>query len=226
MQIQVTGQQWFWTFKYEEGVTTSREVFIPVGQPVEFIVTSRDVIHSFWVPQLGGKIDAIPGRRTTTWFEAQEPGTYLGQCAEFCGLEHYAMLFDVHVLPESEFAAWMDEHVAMLGNVIGDTAEPPNMEELETGDTAHGEELFNTLGCSSCHTLGSDKIVGPGLAGVGQRAANRRADEGYSAEQYLAESVIQPCDYLVPDFACQMPSFGNQLTPADLADLVEFLLQQ
>lgn len=226
MQIQVTGQQWFWTFKYDNGVSTSREVYIPVGRPVEFLITSRDVIHSFWVPQLGGKIDAIPGRRTSTWFTAEEPGTYLGQCAEFCGLEHYAMLFDVHALPENEFAAWMDERVAAMGNVIGDNAEPPNMEELEPGDSAHGEELFNTLGCTSCHSLSTEKIIGPGLSGVGQRAATRRADEGYSAEQYLAQSVIQPCEFVAPGYACQMPSFGDQLTATDLADLVAFLLQQ
>lgn len=226
IQIQVVGQQWFWTFKYENGVTASNELYIPVGQPVEFVVTSNDVIHSFWVPQLGGKIDAIPGARTTTWFEAQEPGDYVGQCAEFCGLEHYAMLFTVRAVAEDEFAAWMDARVVAMGQAIGDNNEAPNMEELAPGNPGNGEQLFDSLGCASCHNLTGERRVGPGFEGIGQRAAARRQDEGYSAEQYLAESLIQPCDYIVEGYECVMPSFGDELTPETLADLVEFLLHQ
>ena len=224
MTIEVIGHQWFWEFRYENRVVLINELRVPVGQPVELLVTSKDVIHSFWVPQLAGKQDAIPGHINRTWFEARQAGLYAGQCAEFCGLEHYAMLFDVYAMPEEEFALWMEQKVASLGDVIG-TESVPDVATLPPGNPAEGQALFEGQGCSSCHSLDGSQRVGPSMQGIGERAAVRL--EGYSAGQYLVESILRPCDYVVEGFVCVMPQdFGERLTTQNLSDLIAYLAEQ
>ncbi len=111
LTIDVSARQWWWSFGYEPaagaaGFVTANEIHIPVGRPVRFLLTSPDVIHSFWVPALGGKTDVIPGRTNETWLEADKPGIYRGQCAEYCGVEHAEMALFVVAEPEAEFEAW------------------------------------------------------------------------------------------------------------------------
>jgi cytochrome c oxidase subunit 2 len=224
--VEVTGNQWYWQFKYPDTqltlLSSADDLVLPAGRPVLLEVRSNDVIHSFWVPELSGKMDAIPGHTNTIWFEA-EPGTYAGQCAEYCGLEHYAMLFDVLVLPPDEFAAWMDEQVLLASQFqpVGTDLTTP----LPAGDAGRGAALFSSLGCAACHSLDGTRIVGPSIKGIGQAAGARIA--GYSAEQYLRESIVLPCDYIVEGFTCVMPQdFGQRLEAQDLADLIAYLLEQ
>jgi cytochrome c oxidase subunit 2 len=221
--VEVTGHQWYWEFNYPDTeVTTRNHLVIPANEPVLLEIGSADVIHSFWVPQLEGKADAIPGHTNILWFEADE-GTYAGQCAEFCGLEHYAMLFDVTVLPADEYDAWMQQQIELAAQFqpIGTDLESP----LPSGDPAHGEALFTDLGCSSCHTTDGTQLVGPTLLGVGERAESRI--DGYDVQQYLRESILLPCDYVVEGFTCVMPqNFGERLEAKDLADIIAYLLEQ
>lgn len=111
--VDMTAHQWWWEVSYPDtGIVLEDRVVIPVGRPVELRLTSADVIHSFWVPPLGGKMDALPDGVNTLVIEASEPGEYRGQCAEFCGLRHARMVIFVEALPEAEFAAWRDEAAA------------------------------------------------------------------------------------------------------------------
>ncbi len=224
--IEVTGHQWYWEFKYPDtGITLTSQnnaLYIPAGEAVQIEVRSADVIHSFWVPELGGKMDAIPGHTNTVWFEAN-PGTYAGQCAEYCGLEHYAMLFDVVAVPRTEYDAWMAGQIELASQFqpIGVDLTSP----LPTGDLARGAVLYESLGCNACHTLDGSLVVGPSFLGLGQKAETRVP--GLSAEQYLRESILKPCDYLVEGFTCLMPqNFGERLEAQDLSDLIAFLLEQ
>lgn len=225
--IEVTGRQWFWEFNYPETEVTvnSREgdLVIPANVPVQIELRSDDVIHSFWVPELSGKTDAIPGHTNTLWFEA-EPGTYDGQCAEYCGLSHYDMLFNVVAVPQEEYAAWMDEQIALASEFqpIGTDMESP----LPTGDAARGEQLFNEeLGCNSCHSLDGSTLVGPSLQGISERAGSRV--DGFDAETYLRHSILLPCEYVVEGFTCVMPqNYGERMEAQDLADLIAFLMEQ
>jgi cytochrome c oxidase subunit II len=146
LSVQVTGQQWWWEFTYDtdgdgeftdEDVLTANDLVIPAGQNVGLEITSRDVIHSFWIPRLNGKKDAVPGRRQPLTINADEPGTYVGQCTEFCGLSHAYMRQRVVALPEDEFEAWLDEQQA--------EADEPSDEAA-----AAGAELFASQ-CSVCH---------------------------------------------------------------------------
>lgn len=107
--IEVTGQQFSWTFSYQNGVETVNNLRLPVDRPVEFTLRSEDIIHSFWIPNLGGKKDLIPGETRRMIVTPEETGTYLGKCAEFCGREHTKMRFTTTVMEESEYEQWLQE---------------------------------------------------------------------------------------------------------------------
>jgi len=117
--VNVEGHQWLWVFKYPEietpggdPLTTTKEVYFPAGREIRFNVTSVDVIHSFWIPRLGGKIDVVPSRQNRFWLKADEPGSWSGQCAEFCGKDHAIMSLVAHALSQEDFDAWAEEKLA------------------------------------------------------------------------------------------------------------------
>ena len=227
MVVEITGRQWFWEFRYPETeiklTSLTDDLYLPADEPVEFEIRSNDVIHSFWVPELAGKVDAIPGHTNTLWFTAQQ-GVYDGQCAEFCGQSHYDMLFNVHVVPRAEFDAWMADQIELASQFqpIGTDMDTP----LPSGDPTRGDTLFHEeYGCNACHSLDGSTLVGPSLQGMGQRAADQV--DGYTAEQYLRESILLPCEYVVSGFDCLMPQdFGDRMEAQDLADVIAYLLEQ
>jgi cytochrome c oxidase subunit 2 len=145
LAIEVTGNQWWWHVRYLNDdasriVTTANEIHIPVGRPVMIRGTSHDVIHSFWVPNLHGKRDLIPSRITTEWIEADRPGRYRGQCAEFCGLQHAHMSLWVIAEPEGQFEAWMERQ-------LQPAAEPADPVKQR------GREVFLNNACVLCHAI-------------------------------------------------------------------------
>jgi cytochrome c oxidase subunit 2 len=151
LTIKVTGRQFYWQFDYPNGVVAIDTMRAPANVPVRLVVKSpdADVIHSWWIPALGGKIDAIPGRTNETWFEADEPGTYTGQCAELCGLEHARMLASVQVMPKQEFSAWLAQRRT----------------DQEAGSTELGKETWEGA-CAKCHGLAGEGGIGPRIAGA------------------------------------------------------------
>jgi|KBSSwiStaDraftv2_1062776.scaffolds.fasta_scaffold00737_18 cytochrome c oxidase subunit 2 len=145
LHVQVTAHQWWWTVTYDDRqperiFTTANELYVPVGRPVLVTLHSDDVIHSFWVPSLHGKKDLIPGRVATIQFRADQPGEYLGECAEFCGLQHAFMAFDVVALAPAQFEAWADAHRKPA-------AEP------EDAAARRGRDLFLSGSCMLCHAI-------------------------------------------------------------------------
>ena len=148
LEVRVTGRQYYWQYEYPNGVVAIDTLRAPAGVPVRLEVTApnEDVIHSWWIPALGGKIDAIPGITTETWFEAERTGVYEGQCAELCGLEHAKMLASVEVLPENEFDAWLAERASERTSV-----------EL-------GEEEWEGV-CAKCHGPSGEGGIAPRIAG-------------------------------------------------------------
>jgi cytochrome c oxidase subunit II len=161
IRIEVTGEQWWWRVAYPGAVpsASANEITIPVGRPVEFILKSADVIHSFWVPSLGGKVDMIPGRATRLRLTAERPGIYRGQCAEYCGGPHALMAFAVVALPEAEYAAWRAREAA--------PAAAPSSEPER-----RGQAQFIAAGCGACHTVrgtAATGTVGPDLTHIASR---------------------------------------------------------
>jgi len=161
LQVNVTAYQWWWKIEYpDSGVVTANELHIPVGTTVTLDLTSTDVLHSFWVPKLAGKMDIFPGKTTTLWFAADEPGEYYGQCAEFCGESHAWMRFRVIADTPEDFEIWEASQLA-------DAPTPVTPEETE------GARLFLNKGCIACHTVsgvaGAAGIRGPDLTHLGSR---------------------------------------------------------
>lgn len=162
--VKVTGHMWWWEVEYIDDTagrrfTTANELRVPVGRPVVVHLESRDVIHSFWVPNLAGKLDVMPGRRNTMWFQADRPGVYRGQCAEFCGLQHAKMAFVVVAEPEDEYEAWAEAY--------RQTPARP-----QTPDALRGEQVFMASQCSLCHRVRGTRAwatVAPDLSRIGSR---------------------------------------------------------
>jgi len=162
--VDVVGHQWWWEFQYRDlspndFVTSPNELHVPVGVPIVLKATSRDVIHSFWVPNLRGKRDLIPGIVTNTWMQADAPGVYRGQCAEFCGYQHAHMALQVVAEPMDRFLAWIESQRQPA-------AEPVTDEQRK------GRDVFMQGPCATCHTIrGTDagSRLGPDLTHVGSR---------------------------------------------------------
>lgn len=161
LNVELVGHQYWWELKYpEQGIVTANELHIPVGTPVVLKMTSADVIHSFGVPRLGGKNDAIPGRVTRMWIQADEPGVYQGQCYQLCGASHARMLFRVIAQTPAEFEAWVKSRQHPVTTPQGDLA-------------AKGEQVFRTT-CAACHTVDGTPAqgkIGPNLTGFGTRTS-------------------------------------------------------
>jgi len=149
--VDVTGTQFSWQFRYPNGVVAFDTMRAPVGRTVELHVTAPDwdVIHSWWIPALAGKIDAIPGRVNKTWFQAKRTGVFQGQCAELCGLFHAKMLAAVEVMPADEFDSWLSQQ----------------RQEQGAGTGALGEEMWNAT-CAKCHGASGEGDYGPKIAGT------------------------------------------------------------
>lgn len=160
LTVQVVGHQWFWEFRYlDDGFATATELVVPTGRAVRLDVTSADVIHSFWVPRVGGKIDANPGFVNEMWFTVEEPGTFQGQCAEFCGVGHAYMPVRVLALDPDDYEAWVEAQRAAAAPVQGLAAE--------------GEDLVTSGACSVCHTVRGTAavgLVGPDLTHLASRS--------------------------------------------------------
>lgn len=160
LSIAVTGEQFWWRVRYEPAgaapLTDANEIRIPVGRTVRFKLMGGDVVHSFWIPGLAGKMDMIPGRENTLVVRATKPGVFRGQCTEFCGLSHALMAFDVIAMPADAFDAWL----------AGARSTPAGV------DAAPGQALFAQHGCGGCHAIGGTDhagTIGPDLTRMGAR---------------------------------------------------------
>jgi len=347
------GHQWWWEFRYpDEGIVTANELIIPVDRPVKIILQSQDVIHSFWVPQVAGKKDTVPGNTNQMWLQVDEPGNYSGQCAEFCGIAHARMRFRVIANEVEDFNTWLEAmktppettassgyglflaHCSMchtidsyvdgsyekeliiqderfydwydnqedsarvsapnlthlgirtmlaagqkdlnkenliawiknpsdikrgtrmqsIGNVYkgaaanledyeieaiadyllaqkpkdwgvikGSSSESKEQEKLVWNTPEeHGEYLFVNQGCSGCHSLGEEVIVGPGMKGLYARSEGMV--DGLSADEYIYQSIVYPNEYVVEGYPANvMPQVFINLSEEELNGLVSYL---
>jgi cytochrome c oxidase subunit 2 len=209
LHIDVTGRDWFWEVRYpDERIETATDVYIPRGQPVAIRIRSDDVIHSFWVPELAGKLDAIPGQTNTLRFTATDVGSYIGRCAEYCGIQHAHMAFKVHVLSPGDYGRWLARRQRVVTAPESDTA------------TA-GQLAFERQACAGCHTIDGTTAngdVGPDLTDVGTRSSlgagaleNNRAN----LERWIRDApAVKP--------GIIMPPFRN-LSDREIADIAAYL---
>lgn len=212
LQVEVIGHQWWWEFGYgdpqpQQIVSTANELHIPVGRPVRIRGTSRDVIHSFWVPNLQGKVDLIPGRTSDLWIQADEPGVYRGQCAEFCGHQHAKMAFLVIAEPPEQFDAWL-------------AAQRQPAVVPDTPIERRGQQVFQSSTCPLCHTIAGTEAgsrIGPDLTHLASRRTLGGAalpnNRGNLAGWIVDPQQIKPGNRMPP----------NPLKPEDLQALLTYL---
>jgi len=214
--VTVVGRQWWWEYQYDEydgkklGFITANELHIPVSDPAQprrvyLQLKSADVCHSFWVPRLGGKTDLIPGRVNSMWLQTDQPGVYLGQCAEYCGTQHANMLLQVVVESPAEFEAWLKNEAAAA---------------LEVESAARGRDVFQSLSCVNCHAVRGTIAAGtygPDLTHLMSRvtlASGQIANTRENLREWIADpQQIKP--------GCLMPAFG--LSDRELDDVVSYL---
>jgi cytochrome c oxidase subunit 2 len=206
IEVYVVGKQWMWKLQHATGQREINQLHVPVGRKVKLIMTSEDVIHDFFVPAFRTKADVVPGKYTTLWFEATKPGTYHLFCAEYCGMNHSGMIGSVIVMEPREFDNWLS----------GNTS--------TTTPAVAGQQLFQTLGCASCHGTNGEGGRGPALVGAFGRETDLQ-DGGKATvnEAYVRESIINPQLKLVKGFGPIMPTFQGQISEDQLVQLVAFI---
>ena len=206
-EIQVTAKKWSWTFTYPNGKISPGELHVPAGRPVRMVMSSVDVIHSFFVPEFRVKQDVLPGLYTSVWFEVPEPGETTLLCTEYCGKDHSNMLADVVIHSEEEFQKWLE----------GGDERPP---------AERGQALFAQYGCMACHSVdGTPKPGGgPTLKGVMGRSETLRGGETVTVdENYLRESILVPAAKVVDGYPPIMPAFQGQMSEQQVNDLIAYM---
>jgi cytochrome c oxidase subunit 2 len=202
LEVYAIGKQWMWKFQHPGGQREIDELHVPVGHPVKMTMTSQDAIHSFYVPAFRIKMDVLPGRYTTTWFEASKPGVYHLFCAEYCGTNHSRMRGRVVALPPTQYEAWLRSH------------------RVEESMATAGARLFQQMGCAMCHEKGQ----APALEGLFGASVPLSSGETVLADEaYLRESILNPRAKIVAGYAPLMPTFQGQLSEEQLTQLVAYM---
>ncbi len=210
LEVSVTGKQWLWEFRYPDGRTAINEVRVPVGRPVKFLMTSPDVIHSFYLPDFRLKQDVVPGRYTTLYLTADRPGEYVIHCAEYCGAGHSTMDAKLVAMPEAEYAKWAAGALAEDREAV-----PP---------AQRGEELVERSGCLACHAVEGAEKVGPNFGGIfGRKTALEDGRTVVADEEYLRESIVDPNAKVAKGYPPVMPTFRESLSAEEVADVVAYL---
>jgi cytochrome c oxidase subunit 2 len=205
MPVFVVAKQWMWKLEHANGRREISELHVPLGQPVRMVMTSQDVIHSFFVPAFRIKQDVVPGRYTSIWFTPTKPGAYELLCAEYCGTEHSVMRGRIVVMPPADFASWLQQG----------TAQP--------GIAQRGFELFRKFGCSGCHTAGSS-VHAPDLHGLLGRVVHLQDGRTLVAdENYIRDSILLPKRDVVAGYEPIMPTFAGQVGEEDLMAIIEYI---
>jgi len=202
--VYVVGRQWMWKLQHLEGRREINELHVPVGRPIKLIMTSEDVIHSFYIPAFRIKQDVLPGRYTTTWFQATKAGTYHIFCAEYCGTQHSGMIGWVTVMEPADYETWLS------GGAKKSLA-------------SAGEDLFQQLGCITCHRADSGGR-GPALTGVfGKTVSLQGGAAAMADEGYLRESILDPQAKVVSGYQPIMPTFKGLVSEEQVLALITYI---
>ncbi len=228
-EIYVTGKQWMWKFAYKDGHATVGVLVVPVNRDIRLMMTSRDVIHSFYLPNFRIKHDVLPGRYTTAWFKARETGIFDVYCAEFCGTSHSRMWASVVVLPEEDYEDWLDgEEPELVAKASArptlEGAEVSRVGEQRLSMAEQGRQAASENGCFACHTIDGQPHIGPTWAGLYEKPVKLTNGKTVVAdEEYLTRSMMEPLDEVVAGYQPVMPTYLGSLKQPEAAAIVEFI---
>lgn len=205
-EVHVVGKQWAWEYLYKSG-RQSVDLVVPQNRPVKLIMTSQDVLHSFFIPSMRVKQDVLPGRYTAIWFESKLAGEFNVFCTEYCGTKHSNMISMMKVLPEAEFEEWL----------ANDPTKGMSLAE-------QGQNLLKLKGCVACHSSDGSRVIGPTFKGLWN--AKREFADGSNAladANYIRESILNPNAKIVKTYpAGAMPTFQGQIKEAEITAIIEY----
>lgn len=205
MNIYVVGKQWMWKAEHPGGQHEINALHIPMGRPIQLTMISQDVFHSFSIPDFRIKREVIPGRYSTVWFQATQPGSYHLFCTQYCGTQHSGMIGTITVLTPDDYKKWLQESTSGMSLA------------------QNGERLFASMGCNSCHS-GNAAARGPNLAGVyGAKLTLTDGSQMLVTDAYLRDSILNPSQHVTAGFAPIMPTYQGQISEDGLIDLVEYI---
>jgi cytochrome c oxidase subunit II len=207
MNIYVVGKQWMWKAEHPGGQHEINALHVPIGQPVQLTMISQDVFHSFSIPDFRVKREVIPGRYSTVWFQATDPGTYHIFCTQYCGTLHSGMIGEVTAMTPADYKKWLDQSNSGMSLA------------------QNGERLFASMGCNACHS-GNAAARGPNLAGVyGSKLTLTDGSQVLVNDAYLRDAILNPSQHVTAGFAPIMPTYQGQISEDGLIDLVEYIKQ-
>ena len=219
LEINVIGHQWWWDFEYSNGIKTRDELVVPQGKNIKLLMSSADVIHSFYIPEFRLKQDVVPGSYTTLWFNATQEGSFQVFCAEYCGLNHSQMLAQVKVVEPALFERWQRKKKKEEG------AKREGIQAVPLSPlVARGKKLYADKGCNACHSEAGQALVGP--TPMGAFGKERELEGGLKVkmdENYIRESLMEPQAKIMKGFPPVMPTFKGQLTDEDVNALVAYI---
>ncbi|MDX1590784.1 MAG: cytochrome c oxidase subunit II [Balneolaceae bacterium] len=208
-EVRVVGKSWLWEFHYDNGNVSINELHVPVNRPVKLIMSSDDVIHSFYVPDYRVKRDVLPNRYSSLWFEATETGESVVFCTEYCGRAHSNMLASVIVHEQEDFETWL----------ASSNAANSDMDPVELG-----EQLTNQYACVTCHSVDGSEILGPSFQGLFGSERPLASGETVTAdENYIRESILEPNAKVVEGYDPVMPAFAGSLNDRQIDAIIEYI---
>ena len=217
IEMKITGQSWYWTWDYPDGgpskvFSTAQPLVLPVNTPIKIVLSSTDVLHSFYIPVMRAKMDVLPNRYNVMWFDAKKVGEYSIFCTEYCGTQHSQMSGTVKIVPIKVYEKWLTE--------AGSEDDDLPLDEL-------GAKLYTKKACITCHTLDGSALVGPSYLQTSQMWGQERVfDDGSSAtidDNYIRNSILEPQSQIVAGYQGVMPTYQGLLNDRELDALIAFL---
>lgn len=217
IEIKITGQSWYWTWDYPDGgpsnvFSTAEPLHVPVNTPIKIVLSSTDVLHSFYIPVMRAKMDVLPNRYNVMWFNAEKVGEYPIFCTEYCGTQHSQMSGTVKIVPIKVYEKWLTE--------AGSEDDDLPLDEL-------GAKLYTKKACITCHTLDGSALVGPSYLQTSQMWGQERVfDDGSNAtidDNYIRNSILEPQSQIVAGYQGVMPTYQGVLNDRELDALIAFL---
>ena len=217
IEMKITGQSWYWTWDYPDGgpsnvFSTAEPLVLPVNTPIKIVLSSTDVLHSFYIPVMRAKMDVLPNRYNVMWFDAEKVGEYSIFCTEYCGTQHSQMSGTVKIVPIKVYEKWLTE--------AGSEDDDLPLDEL-------GAKLYTKKACITCHTLDGSALVGPSYLQTSQMWGQERVfDDGNSAtidDNYIRNSILEPQSQIVAGYQGVMPTYQGVLNDRELDALIAFL---
>lgn len=224
LDVYVMAKQWMWKFSYPEGPNGVNVLHVPANRPVRLLMTSRDVIHAFYVPEFRIKSDVMPNRYTQIWFEATKTGTFQVLCTEYCGLDHSRMLAEVVVMEPAEYDRWLEEQRRGDLQNRQDALADKSLVLPSADMVVQGQRLAGEQGCFKCHSPDGEQHIGPTFLGMYGRV--ERLEDGRSIvadEGYITQSMMDPGLHIVAGYQNVMPTYQGKLHGAESAAIVEYI---